>query len=205
MKHALTFILLMLCTAVVSAQYCGHSGNPSGSGQCTPTGLNKPLFMDDDSLLPLINGENSTAIIQFQNADTVYIGGQIITIQSLRIDSVGNLPDGLCWTTNRTNNTVGTGEAGCIKINGTACDLPGQYKLKLIYTVSVGVPIQEVPEVEFLLRLKNMGEADTPIDTNQTFSNPFIPYGNPATGCITSLTEATNAITSLSIFPNPLL
>ncbi|HRG87785.1 MAG TPA: T9SS type A sorting domain-containing protein [Chitinophagales bacterium] len=207
MKHALTFILLMLCTAVVSAQYCGHSGNPSGSGQCTPTGLPYQGFENSDSVEPIIVAYTSSTVIEFRNYDTIYIQNWPIFIQWLQIDSIGNLPDGLCWSTNKPDNRFSPGETGCIKINGKTCEPLGQYCLRIIVTISLGAPtISDGPEpIRFFLRLKNQNDAITPVDTTQTFTNSFIPYsGAPlCEDIIESILPASEQITAITITPNP--
>lgn len=207
MKQTLASILLMLCAVVVSAQYCGHSGNPSGPGQCTPVGLPYEGFERSDSVAPFINGEISTTVIQFQNFDTVWFGGQFLILQSLRIDSIGNLPDGLCWATNKPNNTFTTNETGCIKITGVTCDQPGQYKLKIRVSPNFGVPVtidDEGDGPKLIVRVKNAVDPNTPIDTTQTRSNQFIPYGNPIAGCTPTATTYLDVKQAyLSISPNP--
>ena len=136
------FTLFSFCLLYVSsnAQYCGSSG----SSQCTPSGaLTKPgLSPTSDSVAPVVNGTISTIVIQFKNFDTIAFGGSVLTIQSLRLDTLDNLPAGLCWATNKANNTWGNQEDGCIKVNGTTCSPPGQHKLRIIVTANVGVPIQ---------------------------------------------------------------
>ncbi len=165
------------------AQYCGMSG----ASICTPSGtLNSPGFNPPSEALPtMINGELSSTVLQFKNFDTIAFGGQLLTVQSLRLDSIGNLPAGLCWATNKNNNTWANQEDGCIVLNGTTCSTPGQYKLKMIITVNVGVPIQtdaDAANMKYYLRVKNAGAIDIPVDTSQTANNPIIAYG-PAADC----------------------
>lgn len=196
----LSFGLLYLNS---NAQYCGGSG----TSQCTPSGtLVRPgLDPVSDSLPPVINGVTSTTVIQFKNFDTIRFGGQLLTIQTLRIDSIENLPAGLCWTTNKANNTYSNQEDGCIKVNGIACSPPGQHKLRIIVTVNVGISLQtnaDAAGLKYYVRVKNSGDADTPVDTSQTQANPFIAYGG-AQNCNVGISEIGSIQNSLSVIPNP--
>jgi hypothetical protein len=203
----LSFGLLYLNS---NAQYCGHLGNPSGPSQCTPSGtLARPgLSPVSDSLPPLINGAVSTTVIQFKNFDTIRFGGQLLTVQSLRVDSIGNLPTGLCWATSSANNTYNNQVDGCIKVTGTTNSALGQYRLKIIVTACVGpslgacVPIQTdagAAGLFYYVRVKAAGDTDTPVDTTGQSANTniFRPY--PFVG----INELSNDISSFNIVPNP--
>lgn len=207
-KVIFTLVSLCMLTAGAYAQYCGHTGSPSGPSQCTPSGtLTKPGLSPAsyDSLPPVNNGEVSTTVIQFKNFDTITFGGQVLTIQSLRLDSIGNLPAGLCWATNKANNTWQNQEDGCIKVNGTTCSAPGQHKLKIIVTANVGVEIAtdaDAANLKYYVRVKNSSDAETPIDSTQTSANPFIAYG-PAAVCSVGIKDVNSNINTLSVVPNP--
>jgi hypothetical protein len=206
-KVIFTLFSFCLLSVGANAQYCGNLGNPSGQGQCTPSGtLTEPgLSPASDSLPPVNNGEVSTTVIQFKNFDTITFGGQLLTIQSLKLDSIGNLPAGLCWATNKTNNTWANQEDGCIKVNGTTCSAPGQHKLKIIVTANVGVPIQtdaDAANLKYFVRVKNTADAETPIDSNQTSANPFIAYGGSA-NCSVGIKDVQSNINTLNVVPNP--
>lgn len=177
-KKLLLFTTLNILAYIVSAQYCGNSG----SFQCTSSNLSLPwLTPPPDSLPPFVNGLPSTTVIQFKNFNTVFFNGSYYTVNSLRIDSVDNLPSGLCWASNKANNTYANQESGCLKINGIPCGPTGQYKMRIIVSVDLGIGIAQVDAdqagLKYYIRLKNTGDADTQIDTNQTAVNPFIPYG----------------------------
>lgn len=183
MKKLLLLTTLWMLSHSIYAQYCGVSG----ASICTPSGtLNSPGFSPTSEALPaLVNGELSSTVLQFKNFDTITFGGQVLTVQTLRIDSIGNLPAGLCWSTNKNNNTWNNQEDGCLVFNGTTCSTPGQYKLRMIITVNVGVPIQtdaDAANLKYFLRVKNTGAQDLPVDTTQTNNNYIIPYG-PAADC----------------------
>ncbi len=206
MKKGLLFLVCGFLFAYGRAQYCGHFGNPSGPGQCNHHGVQAPKGFSPayDSLPPFVNSIASTAVIQARFGDTVTFGGQTLTIQWTRIDSIGNLPAGLCWATDTVNNTFDT-TGGCIKINGTPCDYPGQYKLNIILTVNIGVSIQtnaDAAGFRYFFRLENQGDAEVPVDTSQTAANPFIPYGN-SYNCFVGVNESAIQNPQFAIFPNP--
>ncbi|MCW5906668.1 MAG: T9SS type A sorting domain-containing protein [Chitinophagales bacterium] len=177
MKNNLCLLLSMLLLNYTSAQFCGSSGN----SQCSTSGnLTSPGFSpNSENFAPFVNGQTTTQIIQFKNFNLLYFGGQSVTVQSLRVDSIENLPSGLCWSTNKPNNTFANSEQGCIKITGTACSQPGQYKLRIIITVDIGVPINTDVDAlgwKYYIRVKNYGNSDVQVDTNQTA--PFLqPVG----------------------------
>lgn len=183
MKKKHTLLLALSITLLsVSAQYCGNSG----AFQCTAANLPLPwLSPPPDSLPPFVNGQPSATVIQFKNFNTVFFGGSQITVNWLRIDTIDNLPTGLCWASNKANNTYLNQENGCIKINGVPCDATGQYKMRIIVTIDIGVGTVQVNAdqagLKYFIRLKNSGEADIPVDSNQTAANPFIAYGGQCT------------------------
>lgn len=187
------------------AQYCGNSG----TSVCTPSGtLTEPgLSPSSDSLPPVVNGVAQNTTIQFKNFNKFTFGGQEVTVQSLKIDTLRNLPAGLCWATNKANNTWANQEDGCIKVSGTPCDNPGQYKLKIIVTANIGVPIQtdaDAAGLKYFVRVINNGDATIPVDTNQTdaFAKPT-GYSASAVGCSVGL-EDVYGISAFNIAPNPM-
>jgi len=197
----LIFTLLTCCILhfASNAQFCGVSD----SLICSPdTSLKVPGFNPvTDSLAPFINGTNYSYTIHFKNFDTVPGVGVITT---LKIDSIGNLPSGLCWATNKSNNTFTTSENGCIQLSGTVCDTPGQYLITIIADVN-GFPLNlaNAPTpVAYFIRVNNTGDTITPVDSVET---PFVHYGaEVSTGCSpASVNEVEAVINSLSIVPNP--
>ncbi|MES2622349.1 MAG: T9SS sorting signal type C domain-containing protein [Bacteroidota bacterium] len=188
MKTLKTFSLIFIgifTTQLINAQYCGLSG-PS---VCTPTGLmTQPgLSPASDNLTPFTNGVVASTVIQFKNWDTIIFAGQKLTFQSLKIDSIQNLPAGLCWATNKTNNTYGNQEDGCITISGLTCAVPGQYRLRIIVTANVGFTLNKISAAAmglyYYVRVKNNGDADIAVDTTGQSNNStpaFQAYGTGA-------------------------
>jgi hypothetical protein len=179
MKKTFLLIITLIGFHLSFSQYCGNSG----ASVCTPAGtLVIPGFAPPADNLPVfINGQAQVTVLQFKNYDTLNFGGQLLTVQLLRFDSIGNLPTGLCWASNKASNTYNNQEDGCIRFSGTPCGAPGQYKLKIICTINVGVPIQtnlDAVGIKYWVRLKNNGDTDIALDTSQTTS--FVAYGQTA-------------------------
>ncbi|MFN8285790.1 MAG: T9SS type A sorting domain-containing protein [Chitinophagales bacterium] len=189
-----------------NAQYCGNSG-PS---VCTPSGtLTQPgLSPASDSLAPVVNGVDANTTIQFKNFNQFVFGGQTVTVNSLKIDTISNLPAGTCWATNVANNTFANQADGCIKVTGTVCSDPGQYKLYIVVTADIGFPVQtnaDAAGLKYFVRVKNSGDADVAVDTNQTASfNKLAGYSATAQGgnCNLAIKDITS-INALSVVPNP--
>lgn len=176
-KKLLAAVLVFIAT-YTQAQYCGNSG----TYQCTTSALAQPwLTPHPDSLPAFVNGQQANTTIFFKNFNTVYFGGGYYTVNSLRIDTVDNLPPGLCWASNKPNNTYANQESGCIQVSGVPCGPTGQYKMRIIVTVDLGFGNAQVDAdqagLKYYVRLKNSNDADTPVDSTQTAANAFIPYG----------------------------
>lgn len=190
-----------------NAQYCGGSG-PS---VCTPSGtLTEPGLSPNSMDLPaVVNGADANTTIQFKNFDQFNYSGVDITINSLRIDSIGNLPAGSCWRTNKTDNTFANQEDGCIQVNGNVCANPGQYKLRIFVTANTSIGVigpnldAETVNLKYFVRVKNSGDADVAVDTLQDSLFVKHPgYSANSVGCSVGINEV-SAINALSVVPNP--
>lgn len=198
-KIFFTLLSVALLSTGAEAQYCGNSG-PS---ICDSVVLTEPGFSPSrDSLAPLVNGVDTTTVIYFKNYDKV--AGGAITVSSLRIDTIDNLPPGVCWASNLSDNTFGNQQNGCIKLTGIACAPPGQYKLRIIITVNNALTIDAATQnLKYFVRVKNQGDADTPVDTTQ---GAFMAYGGTATNCSgVGINESIqNTVNTLRVTPNPM-
>ncbi len=203
-KVIFTLLSFGLLSGSIFAQYCGNSG----TSVCQPSGtLSQPgLSPPSDSLPSVVNGTAPNTVIQFKNFNTFVFGGQQVTVQTLRVDTLRNLPSGLCWATNKANNTWANQEDGCIKISGTACDNPGQYKLKIIVTANIGLDIQtdaDAAGLKYFVRLINSGDSEVAVDTNQTVGFAK-PAGYSATAvCGNGIFDSELFDNSLRVTPNP--
>ena len=144
MNKVLTAAFIFLYVNL-AAQYCGNSG----SSVCTPSGtLTDPGFQPTSQNLPaLVNGNNQSVVLQYKTLSSFVYQGINITVNSLRFDSISNLPAGTCWSTNKWNNTFLSQEQGCLSISGISCSAPGQYKLGIFLTLNTSIgTIVEEPE-----------------------------------------------------------
>ncbi len=165
-----------------------------------PGALTEPgLSPDPDSIPCIEQGVAYDQTIQLYNFDTVNFSGQLVFIDSLRVDSVGGLPTGIDWSTNNMDNTFINQERGCIKLCGTTNDPLGNYPLSIIATVwasfyptGINFPLYPVTDVDasavsdnlaVILQVINMGD---PCNFN------------PGTGIEDLLVSE-----SLSLIPNP--
>jgi hypothetical protein len=177
-KKTVVLIFSFCVFQCASAQYCVLPD----SFTCVTAGVpdSPGLYPPADSFPSFYNNFLSSEIIHFRNFDTILFGNEVLPVYSLRWDTIENLPQGLCWSTDRINNTYGTGEAGCIHIGGLACGPTGQYKLSTLVTVDIGIPVETDGDpggLKYFLRLQTYGAPDIPVDTTQTDSMPFISYG----------------------------
>ena len=207
-KLIFTLSLLSFIVGLSNAQSCGNSG-PS---VCTPLILSKPgLSPVSDSLAPVIDNVATTTTIEFQNYDTLTFSGQALTMDSLTVLQITNLPSGLCWATNKTTNTFGNQENGCIKVTGTTTSPAGQYKLDILviaYT-SIGFPLTtsaDAAGLHYYVRVNCNSSATTfPVDTTQTAADSIILYSAAPYNyaCPNAIETVDQNIQSLSVYPNP--
>lgn len=178
MKHIFTLLLFCVAVQFSMAQYCGGSG----PGVCTPSGSLTTVGFgpSSENLPPLVNGNVSVTVLQFKNYNSIFYApmGINLTVQSLRFDTINNLPQGLCWATNKANNTYANQEDGCIQISGVTCADPGVYMLEIWATMNVGITTLSVNlstlGLKYFLRVKNTSDLDIALDTLQA-----IPFTKP--------------------------
>jgi len=133
------FILLALSLGIsmqifsqASALANCYSG---GTTTITPGTGTVPGLTPSDTFLPCsIRGVPVSDTIYFTNFTSINALGTTFTMTHLKIDSL-YLPSGLCWKTNKSNNTFNGGENGVIYVSGTTNAAAGQYKLRIIVDV----------------------------------------------------------------------
>jgi hypothetical protein len=126
MKTLFTLLSACLLFQFANAQYCGSSG----PFICTPpvVGTGQGLTASQD--IPCITrGQASTTIVEILGFDSIN-PGLVMPVQNFAIDSIENLPPGLCWATNSLTDSFGQDQTGCIRISGTTNAAPGQYLLR---------------------------------------------------------------------------
>ncbi|CAN5178326.1 hypothetical protein BH09BAC1_BH09BAC1_25630 [soil metagenome] len=124
------YILLITVIILASAQ--------TGRSQCAPqprTG-NFGFSPATEMLACVERGFFYDQTFYIENVDSfVFSGVGSIRIDTLRIDSIINLPCGVNWISDRGGNTYLTGQTGCIRLFGITNDTVGQYELKVYVTI----------------------------------------------------------------------
>jgi len=221
MKKLIFTLSIITALAIQSFGQANNTNNmcAGGSGPqvCTPstTLVNPGLSPLADSLPPVVDGVLTTSVIEFKNYDTTSFGGTTVTIDSLAIDTISNLPAGLCWATSSSDNsyapnTFANQQSGCIAVTGTTNADPGQYKLNIAITAYIhGLgPFGINADAEKLYYFVRVNCSDSarviPVDTTQTAANPYINTGYTQKGaCNTGVNTVDANIQSLSVYPNP--
>lgn len=115
--------------------------------QCTPNAAtgNPGLSPPTDSLACINVGVPYNEVVHLENFDNFtatvpVIGTVTVTVDSLRIDSITNVPCGLSYLTNKPSATYYSGETGCIAVSGTSYENIGQYRLNIYVHVWATVP-----------------------------------------------------------------
>lgn len=116
----------------------------------TPLVGTVPGLTPPDSSLPcMVAGNVGYDTIYFKNFTT--LSG--LSVTSFKFDSI-YLPAGLCWSTNKANNTFAGGEDGVILISGTPTAPAGIYKVRIIADLNAnGVNLQLI-DLEQLMHLR---------------------------------------------------
>ena len=120
MKRGLLLIILSGClflTLPLQAQYCGGA---SGSNICTAsTSFNTVGFEPPQDSLPcIVIGQPYSEVIQLHTPANATVGGGTNTLNYIKVDSINNLPCGICWAMGEANFQINGNATGCIKISG---------------------------------------------------------------------------------------
>ncbi|MEX0813605.1 MAG: hypothetical protein WD048_15410 [Chitinophagales bacterium] len=98
------------------------------------------LEPDYDGLECIFLNESYIDTVHIKNFTTVETsGGSTITVNSLRVDSLTNVPTGISYAFDKGEVpvTYASGEQGCIYITGTTTAQVGDYKLGIWVTVDI--------------------------------------------------------------------
>lgn len=129
-----TFSLLFFFSFcnTLSAQHCSTTVPVE---QCDATGITEG-FLSAELLQCITKGQRTQIAIPF----VVYshIPNSTDSVYRMRIESVSNLPCGLCWVSGNTANTFNVSEGGCLVIQGTTNDVAGQYTLNVSLSFDTG-------------------------------------------------------------------
>lgn len=199
-----TLSLVGVLASSIYAGNCGTTSTVSPKPQSGVAGLS-PL---SDSLPVLINdGRAVNQVIYFENYDTTRTAGQLVTVQTLKIDSIENLPAGLCWKTNKANNTFNGKETGVIQVTGSTNALAGQYKLRIKVTAVTDivtlpkVDAEAVTGLRYFVRVACVDNEATPLKVDT--AAPYPSFKADTRACVKSIESVEANISDLSITPNP--
>lgn len=215
-KSNFTLLTALAFTLGVNAQSlpCGNSG----ASACSATPLSEEGFQKPNEIECFESGVNGEVVVQFKNFTNLVIPGTgPVTVYYMRIDSILNLPCGICWSTNKNNNVFAGGEDGCIKFTGTTTDQVGQYKVKFILKAQItngaynpqalidppgGLEPYEgiIPNTKLYVKVKASGSATcADVDTAAGANNLV---GNVANCTGTAVGNINANITDLKIIPS---
>ena len=170
--------MMSLCIASSAfAQYC-YPFPPSANAITPITGSNPGFAPSYDALPCIVQGTNVSDTIYF----TIYtlLGSQ--AVDSMKIDSIGNLPPGLCWTSNTLNSTFAGGQTAAILISGTTIAPAGQYALQIYVEGTISsiilppyTSLLQLADAQYYLRVVCSSIANcSPVDTIDGRTTPFI-------------------------------
>lgn len=127
MKQVITLVFAVVFFASNAWAQCTPNA-PSGNPGITPP---------TDSLACVEVGRAYSQVIQIENFNSFTLPIGTASVQSLRVDSITNIPCGLSYVTNPANATFGPGQTGCILVSGTSFENVGQYRLNIYVDVQV--------------------------------------------------------------------
>lgn len=206
MKKMSTLLLFSLFYLVSTAQHCNFVSNSATPAVGLPVG-----FYPEAAALPCaINGQATIDTLYFKTFPA-FSG---FNVNSWKFDSIGNLPTGLCWSTNKATNTFAGGEDGVILIQGTTSAAAGQYKLKIIVTFNLQTigninqqDLETLADIRYYMRVACGNGGCNDIDTVMGKINSFIPdtvcTGNLYASITPSGPTSICSGTSLTLFANP--
>ncbi len=164
-------IALFLFSANLQAQYC----NNSGPTICTPGGPYPALgFYPPYDSTPCVKiGVPYTHVLDMQIPEFVNYLGSPRRLISVKVNSITNLPCGLCWSSDTSNNVFEGNTTHCVRITGTTYDEPGQYKLNINIdaTALLAIPFTLTNQnadnfgVKFWARVENLDGTCVLVDT----------------------------------------
>ncbi len=169
-------VLLCAFTLFTHVLYAQHCAGASGSTVCTANSsiTTVGFFPPSDSLPCAVIGSAYDQIVQFHTPSTVTQGTSTYNLNWVRIDTVSNLPCGLCWRSGSSTNQINGNATGCIRVTGTTYDAPGQYKLHVIVSANVQIGIfpftvgnqdAEALGLRYYVRVADLSGNCAPVDT----------------------------------------
>ena len=186
MKKYLLIPFVFFCVLFsnkVNAQYCGGSGPHVCNivGGYTQEGFYPP----DDSFPCVTVGVPYDQVLQVHTPPTASAGGLTATLNYIIIDTISNLPCGLCWQSGDTSNRINGNATGCVRFKGTTFDAPGIYTLHIVVdaNVTLGITLTESNQdlssqgLHFEIRVKLPNDTCIAVDTLVTGNKASVAGG----------------------------
>ncbi|MDX2003418.1 MAG: T9SS type A sorting domain-containing protein [Chitinophagales bacterium] len=177
---------------------------------CTPidTFTEPGLYPEPEDLGCIPQNVDTSIVINFKNYNTTSVSGINITVDSIRIDSIINLPCGFEWKTNTDDRKFNNSESGCITVQGITSDPVGQYKLDIYVSAwinGLATPIQYTAEglgLRYDVRVNASAGASCP-DIDSTSNGLTASCRKTEWSCVNGIEEVANNVSKISNFPNP--
>ncbi len=140
----------------------------TAAGQCPGLPTGTPGFRPDSNTLAcVVQGMAYNETVAFELPDSVDVGS-LVPLDSVRIDSIINLPCGIGYSLDRPTALYAGGETGCITLSGTTTDGVGQYTQEILVTVwinSLGTfqSVLSQTGLNHYLRVKATAGANCPV------------------------------------------
>ncbi len=203
-------ILLALLT--ISASFAINTANAQWCGTVNNIIANPNAqvgFPYPDSMPCAVQGVAYKDTVSFQMYSRfIFLGTQ--SIDSVTIDTIWNLPCGLCWNMNKVSRTYAANEFGVLYFTGTTNDVVGQYNLRLQVTAYInhsptGQFIQnpntvDAAGIKLWLRVAAPAGPCTATDTSSITGQNQVA----ATSCPSGINEVEANVASVNIVPNPM-
>lgn len=200
MRKLYALVLLVVLSISGFAQHCQGVDSTAISPRADSVGI----FTPSSDLLPcIVRAQPVSDTLYFTIFDRV----NGFTLNSLTIDSIGNLPAGLCWVSNSPTNTFAAGQNGVIYLSGQTYVRSGQYKMKVYIHASTSVTnipfstLESVAGLRYYLRVICPGDPCTAIDTAGGRDSLFIPYSQV---CGVGIHDINGGLSAMSVSPNPI-
>lgn len=149
MKASALFLFLFVAM-FSNAQFCGQSDSTVCSPSYFAADTGKLSDLEDfDSLPCIVRGVPYNETITFRTDSFCLVFGQqfgCLYIYYVRLDSLWDLPGGLCWATNKPTNKATTGEWLCLNFSGTTNVPAGIYKAQLKWNIHHNAPDIDEPD-----------------------------------------------------------
>jgi len=167
----------------------------NGFAQCPDGSITAPGFHPPAAQLPSIErGVPYNETIQVNIPGTLDTLGFTVTIDSVRVDSIGGLPNGISYTCNQPGCIFNGNSGGCVTFSGTTTDPVGQYDL-LPVSVTAFVTIPLVGQQTFPTDLASLGFSYY-LTVTEPGALSVIVSANPASICSGASSTLTATVTN---------